>query len=94
MATSFSLKQGETRTSHGPIPHPLSDGFGEPLHACLSFLLPNPSTGKKNGENINFSFINTCKNIVQQDAATVHEIYVNLKFVNIFLFTRFKFIYG
>ena len=24
MATSFSLKQGETRTSHGPIPHPLS----------------------------------------------------------------------
>ena len=22
-ATSFSLKQGETRTSHGPIPHPL-----------------------------------------------------------------------
>ena len=23
-ATSFSLKQGETRTSHGPIPHPLS----------------------------------------------------------------------
>ena len=23
MATSFSLKQGETRTSHGPIPHPL-----------------------------------------------------------------------
>ena len=22
--TSFSLKQGETRTSHGPIPHPLS----------------------------------------------------------------------
>ena len=26
VATSFSLKQGETRTSHGPmIPHPLSD---------------------------------------------------------------------
>ena len=25
MATTFSLKQGETRTSHGPIPHPLSD---------------------------------------------------------------------
>ena len=24
VATSFSLKQGETRTSHGPIPHPLS----------------------------------------------------------------------
>ena len=23
MATTFSLKQGETRTSHGPIPHPL-----------------------------------------------------------------------
>ena len=23
VATSFSLKQGETRTSHGPIPHPL-----------------------------------------------------------------------
>ena len=23
MATTFSLKQGETRTSHGTIPHPL-----------------------------------------------------------------------
>ena len=23
VATSFSLKQGETKTSHGPIPHPL-----------------------------------------------------------------------
>ena len=23
MATTFSLKQGETRTKHGPIPHPL-----------------------------------------------------------------------
>ena len=24
VATAFSLKQGETRTSHGPIPHPLT----------------------------------------------------------------------
>ena len=24
VATTFSLKQGETRTSHGSIPHPLS----------------------------------------------------------------------
>ena len=23
VTTTFSLKQGETRTSHGPIPHPL-----------------------------------------------------------------------
>ena len=23
--TTFSLKQGETRTSHGPIPHPLTN---------------------------------------------------------------------
>ena len=30
VATTFSLKQGETRTSHGPIPHPL-------------MLYPNPS---------------------------------------------------
>ena len=28
VATTFSLKQGETRTSHGPIPHPLSDWAG------------------------------------------------------------------
>ena len=28
VATTFSLKQGETRTSHGPIPHPLSDSLG------------------------------------------------------------------
>ena len=27
VATTFSLKQGETRTSHGPIPHPLSTRF-------------------------------------------------------------------
>ena len=25
VATTFSLKQGETRTSHGPIPHPLRE---------------------------------------------------------------------
>ena len=25
VATTFSLKQGETRTSHGPIPHPLNE---------------------------------------------------------------------
>ena len=24
VATTFSLKQGEKRTSHGPIPHPLN----------------------------------------------------------------------
>ena len=24
VAITFSLKQGETRTSHGPIPHPLT----------------------------------------------------------------------
>ena len=24
VATTFDLKQGETRTSHGPIPHPLT----------------------------------------------------------------------
>ena len=24
VATTFALKQGETRTSHGPIPHPLT----------------------------------------------------------------------
>ena len=27
VATTFSLKQGETRTSHGPIPHPLKLGI-------------------------------------------------------------------
>ena len=30
VATTFSLKQGETRTSHGPIPHPLT------TPSCLS----------------------------------------------------------
>ena len=28
VATTFSLKQGETRTSHGPIPHPFNKGCG------------------------------------------------------------------
>ena len=27
VATTFSLKQGETRTSHGSIPHPLIAGL-------------------------------------------------------------------
>ena len=27
VATTFSLKQGEPRTSHGPIPHPLMSGI-------------------------------------------------------------------
>ena len=27
VATTFSLKQGETRSSHGPIPHPLISVF-------------------------------------------------------------------
>ena len=26
VATTFSLKQGDTRTSHGPIPHPTDVG--------------------------------------------------------------------
>ena len=30
VATTFSLKQVETRTSHGPIPHPLMDSASEP----------------------------------------------------------------
>ena len=29
VATTFSLKQGETRTSHGPIPHPLNQYFSQ-----------------------------------------------------------------
>ena len=29
VATTFSLKQGETRTNHGPIPHPLNQGANE-----------------------------------------------------------------
>ena len=45
--TTFSPKQGETRTSHGPIPHPLSLKFKINLifylikefmkHSCLNF---------------------------------------------------------
>ena len=37
MATSFSLKRGETRTSHGPIPHPLSTlpSFKLLIHSAL-----------------------------------------------------------
>ena len=36
VATIFSLKQGESRTSHGPIPHPLNSCLSS-LHltACL-----------------------------------------------------------
>ena len=45
-ATTFSLKQGKTRTSHGPIPHPLSRAYfpgflgnklriAHPVNSCL-----------------------------------------------------------
>ena len=39
MATTFSLKQRETRTGHGPIPHPLRDPlvFRNPHLAYISF---------------------------------------------------------
>ena len=43
VATTFSLKQGETRTSHGPIPHPLKfHSVNEPMRktsyiACLEY---------------------------------------------------------
>ena len=40
VATIFSLKQGETRTSHGPIPHPLSDDY------CIAKLIILPSLFK------------------------------------------------
>ena len=35
VATTFSLKQGETRTSHGPIPHPLKR-YSEYSATCMS----------------------------------------------------------
>ena len=43
VATIFSLKQGETRTSHGPIPHPLT------LHPRenLPYLQPIISDGQR-----------------------------------------------
>ena len=36
MATTFSLKQGEKRTSHGPIPHPLTYLLSTMHHICNS----------------------------------------------------------
>ena len=37
VATTFSLKQGETRTSHGPIPHPLNQIFQNVINQFFSF---------------------------------------------------------
>ena len=43
MATTFPLKQGETRTSHGPIPHPLNS-LGTCSHVqCMCQSEPAPS---------------------------------------------------
>ena len=36
VATTFSLKQGETRTSHGPIPHPLKFRLIDPSDKLLA----------------------------------------------------------
>ena len=38
VATTFSLKQGETRTNHGPIPHPLSQIV---MIVCNTFFFSN-----------------------------------------------------
>ena len=37
VATTFSLKQGETRTSHGPIPHPLNQIFKNVINQFFWF---------------------------------------------------------
>ena len=39
MTTTFSLKQGETRTSSGPIQHP----FNKPFFGTFFVTLPDPS---------------------------------------------------
>ena len=41
VATTFSLKQGETRTSHGPIPHPLKEGMSDMQEWTEEVLEPN-----------------------------------------------------
>ena len=38
VATTFSLKQGETRTSHGPIPHPLNKIYNVELSTVYNQL--------------------------------------------------------
>ena len=37
VATTFSLKQGETRTSHGPITHPLSAVWKNNMNVCFLY---------------------------------------------------------
>ena len=40
VATTFSLKQGETRASHGPIPHSLNQAFSwEQVHVFIALRL-------------------------------------------------------
>ena len=42
MTTTFCLKQGETRTSSGPIPHPLSSFSGSVIFRNQPVLFPIP----------------------------------------------------
>ena len=44
VATTFSLKQGEIRTRHGPIPHPLSHIFDPFLTGCMPSIQGNCAT--------------------------------------------------
>ena len=50
VATTFSLKQGETRTSRGPIPHPLSGQGGQARIQGGGGPGPPPLPKKKRGE--------------------------------------------
>ena len=62
VATTFSLKQEETRTSHGPIPHPLTSFMVKQIHKnkaqklnlvqSNSDSLPVHRVCSKTGENI------------------------------------------
>ena len=50
VATTFSLKQGETRTSHGPIPHPLTN-YDWKKKSTLAFVVWLMSISKQENTN-------------------------------------------
>ena len=49
VATTFSLIQGETRTSHGPIPHPLMVFVGASTHSSHCYQIVKSTVQSVNG---------------------------------------------
>ena len=89
VATTFSLKQGETRTSHGPIPHPLTCLLLSEIDLKLKFLIStqiifhtSEFSGRSGSKLVDFGLMLNCfgpvrsgENIIGSVRGRGHKMY-------------------